>query len=701
MGYRAVTRALLTAGAVLMGWSCSAEAATTIKVLSSRPDMVSGGEALVEVSGIGGLIMLNDDRDATDDLATFETSRIGVVKELRPGANVLKADGTTLVIINHPISGPLFAGPHETPFACMTASFKLPASKETLGPPLDADCSVKTRVDYVFRTKAGEFKPLPAGAKPDDLAQITNSDGKTVPYIVRVETGTIGRGIYQIAMLADPTTPIDVFAPPPGWNRKLVYTFGGGCVGGWYVQGSSLGRAGGILEDMILRQGYAVASSTLNTFGNNCGMVQAAESLAMVKEHFIKTFGLPKFTIGIGCSGGSEQLHTIADAYPGLVDGIIVGCSFPELIAGMALNLTDADLMQHYFQNAQTPWSDAQKISATGYPNIGTMKSLAAQAVRIKAEGGACKSDIPESTRFNRATNPTGVRCNVYDHAVNVLGRDSGTGAARRPWDNAGVQYGLSALKSGAISAQQFIDLNRTIGGFDNDGNYGASRSIADPFALKQVYETGQITNGGLGLKSTPIIDYRGYADVPENPSQDHARFHSFSMRARLVQVNGSYANQVMLIEAGGPGTRGIDSDDSPVLSHAVMQMDAWLGKLKLDGGARPSLAEIAKAKPADLTDACFTDNGTVKIAETQVYRGNTKCNKLYQAYSTPRMEAGGPLTNNVLKCQLKPINPADYGGKLGKDDLAGLKNIFPTGTCDFSKPGVAQVPTKGIWQSF
>ena len=64
-------------------------------------------------------------------------------------------------------------------------------------------------------------------------------------------------------------------------------------------------------------------------------------------------------------------------------------------------------------------------------------------------------------------------------------------------------------------------------------------------------------------------------------------------------------------------------------------------------------------------------------------------------------MVAGEPLANNVLKCQLKPIDAADYGGKLGKNDLAELASIFRGGVCDYSKPGIGQVPTKGIWQTF
>jgi hypothetical protein len=129
--------------------------------------------------------------------------------------------------------------------------------------------------------------------------------------------------------------------------------------------------------------------------------------------------------------------------------------------------------------------------------------------------------------------------------------------------------------------------------------------------------------------------------------------------------------------------------------------MDEWLSNLNAGNGARPTLTAIAKAKPSDLADACFTDNGATRIAETQNYEGDTACNRLYPSYSTPRMVAGEPLANNVLKCQLKPIDAADYGSKLSKSDLAELTSIFPKGVCDYGKPGVGQVPTKGTWQTF
>ena len=129
--------------------------------------------------------------------------------------------------------------------------------------------------------------------------------------------------------------------------------------------------------------------------------------------------------------------------------------------------------------------------------------------------------------------NPKGARCDVYDHTVNVYGRDPKTGFARRPLDNVGVQYGLAALNAGRISTAQFLDLNERIGGFDNDGNVVGRRSEGDPLAIRAAYRTGRLTSGGGGLASTPIIDYRNYLD--DQPDGDvHLRYHSFALRERL-----------------------------------------------------------------------------------------------------------------------------------------------------------------------
>src|SRR5262249_46027203 len=141
--------------------------------------------------------------------------------------------------------------------------------------------------------------------------------------------------------------------------------------------------------------------------------------------------------------------------------------------------------------------------------------------------------------------------------------------------------------------------------------------------------------------------------------------------------------------------------DTSVVLTHAVTQMDQWLTALLADTSSDPVHDKLLRAKPADLVDACFTNNGTVKISELQVFQGNTTCNQLYPSHSSPRMVAGESVTNDVLKCQLKPITPSDYAVTFLPAEMAQLQAIFPQGVCDFSKPGVGQAPLEDTWVFF
>jgi hypothetical protein len=65
------------------------------------------------------------------------------------------------------------------------------------------------------------------------------------------------------------------------------------------------------------------------------------------------------------------------------------------------------------------------------------------------------------------------------------------------------------------------------------------------------------------------------------------------------------------------------------------------------------------------------------------------------------RIEAGGTLASDVLKCQLKPIDSRDYAVGFNAAQKARLLAIFPDGVCDWSKRGVKQRPVKGVWLEY
>ena len=199
----------------------------------------------------------------------------------------------------------------------------------------------------------------------------------------------------------------------------------------------------------------------------------------------------------------------------------------------------------------------------------------------------------------------------------------------------------------------------------------------------------------------TPIIDYRAYVDLVLDGIESHQREQGFMMRARLLQANGHFDNQVMVVEDYTYGNMG---DNSLLVQQTVPWMDQWLTNLMADHSNATPRVKLNRAKPADLVEACFTNPGgagnpSVKYPETQVYTGNTFCNSLYQAHASPRDIAGGPLENNILKCQLKPLDLADYtGASFTSAEIGQLMAIFPNGVCDWNKKGVEQQPPLGTW---
>jgi hypothetical protein len=47
------------------------------------------------------------------------------------------------------------------------------------------------------------------------------------------------------------------------------------------------------------------------------------------------------------------------------------------------------------------------------------------------------------------------------------------------------------------------------------------------------------------------------------------------------------------------------------------------------------------------------------------------------------------------MKCQLKPLRRSEYAPiQFTDDEWASIEKAFPTGVCDWSKPGVDQQPT-------
>src|SRR5262249_5000852 len=148
-------------------------------------------------------------------------------------------------------------------------------------------------------------------------------------------------------------------------------------------------------------------------------------------------------------------------------------------------------------------------------------------------------------------------------------------------------------------------------------------------------YQSGRL-NSGAQLDRIPIIDVRPFLDATGNV---HDAIRSFVMRARLMKANGNADNQVIV-------TADPSIDIVSFYFARVLQMDEWLTNIAQDRSRMSVAQKVARNKPPDLVDACYTEP-TVKITDPET------CQTLYPPSLEPRLVAGAPMTDDVIKCSL------------------------------------------------
>ncbi len=385
-----------------------------------------------------------------------------------------------------------------------------------------------------------------------------------------------------------------------------------------------------------------------------------------------------RYTIGTGCSGGSLAQQQIANAYPGIYQGILPTCSFPDAWS-TATQFLDYHQSLRYFKDPSlwapgVVWSPTQMADVQGHITIANAEVSDSAQFHVVIPTDPCKG-VTDEQRYSKA-NPGGVRCDIQDAAINLFGprlarclerpreKQIGRGFAGVPIDNVGVQYGLASLKGGRITPAQFVDLNQKMGGLNSDVEHTDARMRADQPALPNAYRTGLI-NEGNNLDRTAMIDCRG-----PDPGAFHDAYRAFAVRARLDREHGGHANQ--LIWEGALLIAG----DKHCERNSFVAMDRWLAAVEKDGKPGKLAEKIIRDKPSDLTDRCYSGSG-VKL-------GDDLCgDAVVGVYGTPRMVAGDAITTDTNKCQLKPLDRGDYGtvGALFTDEqIDALKAGLPGG---------------------
>ena len=737
------------------------------EVVSSAPDQVTGGDARLHlwvpptvpfqqvevwVNGVDQAAHFSP----IDDTRTLT----GVIDGLVLGENevLVKQHGNGkglpqpafLTLTNHPITGPVFSGPHQHPFVCSVQRYGLgqplidhPSegfpvfaldgdgnpTAEILG--YSRDCSAETLVVYLYKSTDGGFKPyMPGGERPADMAQTTTIDGLTVDYIVRWERGTINRFLYSIAMLA----PFD--AGPDdldrsAWSGRLLYYFQGGVAIG-HTQGSpSTSR---MLYDNALSKGYAVAYSTGNKTGTHYNLVLGGETALMVKERFVELYDLPLYTVGLGGSGGAIQQYVYGQNHKGLIDAAIPQYSYPDMVT-QAVHIGDCEPLEFYMDVL-----DQGNPRWQSWPNRTLLEGLNASDMVFNPYTQALGASecvmgwrglsplalnpnygaVNDQDLYEPQSAVAAIEWSHFADLVNVFGVGA-DGFARSYWDNVGVQYGLAAVAAGEITPAEFLKLNFTVGGWKNqadmvqegspffppgvidltnwdpwsfrnqifsvDPSTPAPRTTGDLMAMQAAYEAGLVFRGDLDI---PVIDWRHYLEAQLDMHNSH---QSFASRQRIRELRGDSENQVIWFTGVGGGP---EFDQTP---EALEVMDEWMLNLL----ANPDQG-VAGNRPPRAVDRCFDSSGNEIAAGDDVWGGILDpgppgiCAAEYPVFATSRIVAGGPFKGSIFKCHLKPVAEATADGDYGvwvpsaaEETMLGL--IFPEGVCDFSQPDAGLPP--------
>jgi hypothetical protein len=187
------------------------------------------------------------------------------------------------------------------------------------------------------------------------------------------------------------------------------------------------------------------------------------------------------------------------------------------------------------------------------------------------------------------------------------------------------------------------------------------------------------MVNEANNLDRMPIIDIPNTADDYDI----HDKFKSWSLRARLDAANGHHDNHLLWY---GPDQRGLAFNAGD--GNAFVTMDTWLTAIERDHRALPIEEKVRKDKPAGAHDRCDLPN-------------QDTCHAVFQPAGSVRNGAGASIANDVLRCRLKPMVRSDYAPIVFSDaQWIALQKVFPSGVCDWTRPGVAQRQTIP-WQTY
>ena len=339
----------------------------------------------------------------------------GLVTGLSLGPNVLTArapgakDGR-VTVTNHPNGGPVFSGPQVQPWVCQSTA-------------VDAQCNQPPSYEYRYKTTGGAFADYDPDSPPSDVASTTTDQGKTVPYIVRVETGYQDRDQYKIAVLYDPTKPWTAWDPqdavepqaPDQSRRELRHRAPGGLGAGRRERRRALARLRGDVHRAQQRRPQLQHRHPGRVDGDGEGAAGRAVRRDPLhdRHRLLGRLAHP--------AAGGERVPRHLPGHP-------AGVQLPGRVVDRpaARRLPPRPPVRREPEPSggrASPGTPASIAAVEGHPNH--VNSIVFDTVYWTSLGvpdDGCPGVPAEQTPTTPQTNPGGVRCTLADYMINVFG---------------------------------------------------------------------------------------------------------------------------------------------------------------------------------------------------------------------------------------------------------------------------------------
>ena len=300
------------------------------------------------------------------------------------------------------------------------------------------------------------------------------------------------------------------------------------------------------------------------------------------------------------------QQQMIANAYPGILDGIIPHLQFADAMT-FSQPLFDCELLVNVFKTGT--WTRDQMNAVSGM-------YWGYCVVQRRALPGTARRQLRRSRgrRGQQGPGAQGGRASAARTRTTWSTRSASTrrpAFARSPWDNVGIQYGLRRLNDGKITMDQFIDINTRIGGHDANGKIVPQRQVGDPEALRIAYRPVASTKRRAAIAAIPQVDtaptstaIRSAAATPTSTSMTRSTPRSCRPACRSTSAPpGDYLRWLRLVRTT-PRRRG--SPLNVAYLDALTGIDKWIMAIKADKSTKTPTEKVVANKPADLVNACY-----------------------------------------------------------------------------------------------